>query len=135
MSHNSTAPDNDIRLDKWLWAARFFKTRNLAKTAIENGKIRYNGQRPKVSRPVEIGALLEISQGWDVKEVEVLALSTQRGPASQAQKLYFETPASLERREAEAEKRRLNGSNLLAPEQRPDKKSRRQIHRFKRQEN
>lgn len=132
---NSTAPDSDIRLDKWLWAARFFKTRNLARTAIENGKIRYNGQRPKVSRPVEVGALLEIAQGWDIKEVEVLGLSAQRGPATQAQKLYLETPASFERREAESEKRRLNGSNLLAPEHRPDKKSRRQIHRFKRQEN
>jgi ribosome-associated heat shock protein Hsp15 len=132
---SATTPDSDIRLDKWLWAARFFKTRNLSKTAIENGKIRYNGQRPKVSRPVEIGALLEITQGWDIKEVEVLALSAQRGPATQAQKLYCETPASLKRREVESEKRRLNGSTLLAPEHRPDKKSRRQIHRFKRQEN
>ncbi|MBE0507111.1 MAG: RNA-binding protein [Marinospirillum sp.] len=132
---SSTTSESDIRLDKWLWAARFFKTRNLAKTAIETGKVRYNGQRPKVSRPVEVGALLEITQGWDIKEVEVLALSAQRGPASQAQMLYRETSESCKRREAESEKRRLNGSNLLAPEHRPDKKSRRQIHRFKRQEN
>lgn len=126
--------EQDIRLDKWLWAARFFKTRNLAKTAIENGKIRYNGQRPKVSRAVEVGALLEVTQGWDIKEVEVLALSGLRGPATQAQRLYAETQRSQVRREAETEKRRLAGTALQAPEHRPDKKSRRQIQRFKRQE-
>ncbi|SFX72019.1 RNA-binding S4 domain-containing protein [Marinospirillum alkaliphilum] len=125
----------DIRLDKWLWAARFFKTRSLAKAAIENGKVRYDGQRPKVSRNVEVGALLEVAQGWDLREVRVLELSAQRGPASRAQQLYEETQRSIQRREQETEKRRLAGTALQAPEHRPDKKSRRQIHRFKRQEN
>ena len=124
-----------LRLDKWLWAARFFKTRALAKTAIENGKVHYDGQRPKVSRNVTVGALIEITQGWDKKEVEVVALSSQRGPAVEAQKLYQETENSLERRQAATENRRLTGAATQAPLQRPDKKSRRQIHRFKRQEN
>ena len=131
----NTLVSESLRLDKWLWAARFFKTRALAKTAIENGKIQYDGQRPKVSRTVTLGALIEIVQGWDTKEVEVLALSSQRGPAPEAQKLYQETELSLERRQAAAENRRLTGAATLAPIQRPDKKSRRQIHRFKRQEN
>lgn len=132
--NKSTLATEDLRLDKWLWAARFFKTRSLAKTAIENGKVKFDGQRPKVSRTVVLGALLEITQGWDIKEVEVLALSAQRGPATEAQLLYKETELSLVNREAATEKRRLSGDNSLAPAERPDKKSRRQIHRFKRQE-
>lgn len=134
MSKNTLATES-LRLDKWLWAARFFKTRSLAKTAIENGKVHYDRQRPKVSRTVTLGALLEITQGWDVKEVEILALSAQRGPAVVAQTLYQETERSLERRAIDAEKRRLNAMTNPAPIQRPDKKSRRQIHRFQRQEN
>jgi|AntRauTorcE11897_2_1112592.scaffolds.fasta_scaffold01014_7 ribosome-associated heat shock protein Hsp15 len=134
MGKTTTDTTAGVRLDKWLWAARFFKTRNLAKTAVENGKVEYDGQRPKVSRLVEVGALLKITQGWDKKEVEVLAISSQRGPASQAQLLYRETQGSQEKRAAEAEKRRLAGAATLAPQQRPDKKSRRQIQRFKRQE-
>ena len=134
MSKKPSSSDSGVRLDKWLWAARFFKTRNLAKTAVENGKVEYDGQRPKVSRLVEVGALLKITQGWDIKEVEVLAISSQRGPASQAQLLYQETQASQDKRAAEAEKRRLAGAATLAPQQRPDKKSRRQLHRFKRQD-
>lgn len=133
MNKNTLATDN-LRLDKWLWAARFFKTRSLAKTAIENGKVLYDGQRPKVSRTVQMGALVEVTQGWDIKEVEILALSAQRGPAIVAQTLYQETEQSLTRRTAATEKRRLAGDANLAPAQRPDKKSRRQIHRFKRQE-
>ncbi|MDR9468142.1 S4 domain-containing protein [Marinospirillum sp.] len=134
MGKTTTDTAAGVRLDKWLWAARFFKTRSLAKTAVENGKVEYDGQRPKVSRLVEVGALLKITQGWDIKEVEVLDISTQRGPASQAQQLYRETQASQEKRAAEAEKRRLAGAATLAPQQRPDKKSRRQLHRFKRQD-
>ncbi|WP_404419950.1 RNA-binding S4 domain-containing protein [Marinospirillum sp.] len=134
MGKTTTDTAVGVRLDKWLWAARFFKTRSLAKTAVENGKVEYDGQRPKVSRLVEVGALLKITQGWDIKEVEVLDISAQRGPASQAQQLYRETQASQEKRAAEAEKRRLAGAATLAPQQRPDKKSRRQLHRFKRQD-
>lgn len=130
----SSTPASAVRLDKWLWAARFYKTRSLAKTAIEKGQVLYQGQRPKVSREVEVGAHLVITQGWDQKEVEVLGLSNQRGPASVAQQLYQETAASQAKRAAVAEQRRLQATGLSAPEQRPDKKSRRQIHRFKRQD-
>lgn len=122
-----------VRLDKWLWAARFFKTRALAKQAIEGGKVQYNGQRSKVSKDVEIGALLTIRRGWDECEVEVRALSDQRGGAPQAQLLYRETAASQERRERiAAERKALAGSAPASPE-RPNKKQRRMIHRFKEQ--
>ncbi len=132
MTSSETAPG--VRLDKWLWAARFFKTRSLAKQAIEQGKIRYQGQRPKVSRMVEIDALIEVRRGLECMTLQVLALSEKRGPASVAQGLYQETQASRELREQQAEQRRQLGSLVQAPEQRPDKKSRRQIHRFKRQD-
>lgn len=122
-----------VRLDKWLWAARFFKTRALAKQAIEGGKVHYNGQRSKVSKDVEIGALLTIRRGWDECEVEVTALSDQRGGAPQAGLLYKETADSRERRERiAAERRALAASEPQNPE-RPNKKQRRMIHRFKEQ--
>jgi ribosome-associated heat shock protein Hsp15 len=120
-----------VRLDKWLWAARFFKTRSLAKQAIEGGKVHYRGERCKVSREVEVGALLQIRQGWDEIEVEVRGLSEQRGPAPQARLLYEETPAGRERREkAAAERRALAAGQPVSPE-RPNKKQRRLIHRFR----
>ena len=120
-----------IRLDKWLWAARFFKTRSLAKQAIEGGKVQYDGARSKVSKEVEIGAMLVIRQGYDEKEIEVIALSAQRRGAPEAQKLYGETEQSVKKREASAGQRKaLNGLGL-APAERPTKKQRRQIHRFK----
>ena len=120
-----------VRLDKWLWAARFFKTRSLAKQAIEGGKVHYNGARSKVSKEVETGALLLIRQGWDEKEVEVLAISDQRRGAPEAQLLYRETAASIEKREQNAGQRKaLQGLGLVSKE-RPNKKQRRQIHRFR----
>ncbi|MDY6828988.1 MAG: S4 domain-containing protein [Pseudomonadota bacterium] len=121
-----------VRLDKWLWAARFFKTRTLAKAAVEGGKVHYNQQRTKPSRTVEIGATLLVRQGWDQKEVRVLGLSEQRGNATAAQALYAETPASAARREAAAAERRLEraAAGPIAPLHRPSKKQRRQIHRF-----
>lgn len=87
-----------LRVDKWLWAARFYKTRSIAKTAIEGGKVHLDGQRVKVSREISIGERLTVKQGWDEKEVVVKALSDQRGPAPIAQTLYEETPESIERR-------------------------------------
>lgn len=126
-------PVNKVRLDKWLWAARLFKTRSLAKQAIEGGKIRYDGARSKVSKDVDIGALLTVRQGWDEKELEVIALSDQRRGAAEAQLLYRETEQSIERREGEAGQRKaLQGMGLISRE-RPSKKQRRQIHRFKNQ--
>jgi ribosome-associated heat shock protein Hsp15 len=122
-------PKLHIRLDKWLWAARFFKTRSLAKQAIEGGHVHYNGARVKVSKVVEIDAQLRIRQGWDYKIVIVAGLSSQRGPATVAGELYRETEASIEARQLAAEGRRAAGG--LSPAKRPDKKQRRQIHRFK----
>lgn len=120
-----------LRLDKWLWAARFFKTRSLAKGAIEGGKVQLEGNRVKVSREISVGDRLQIRQGWDLKEVVVEGLSDQRRGAPEAQQLYRETDESVARREAEAAARKAAGGMIERPETRPTKKQRRQIHRFK----
>lgn len=122
---------NSVRLDKWLWAARFFKTRGLAKKAIEGGKVHYNGARAKTSKTVEVGAIVRVPQGWDTLEVEVVALSDQRRGAPEARALYRETEESVARREREAEARRLTNQAMQHPLKRPDKKQRRDIRRFK----
>ena len=120
-----------LRLDKWLWAARFFKTRSLAKAAIEGGKVHLGGQRVKVSKEIAVGDTLQIRQGWDEKVIEIRALSDQRRGAPEAQLLYSETEASIKKRESEAEARKAAGGMIDRPERRPTKKQRRQIHRFK----
>ncbi|MCB1853963.1 MAG: RNA-binding protein [Halieaceae bacterium] len=120
-----------VRLDKWLWAARFFKTRSLAKAAIEGGKVQLAGQRVKVSKEIDVGAELHIRQGWDERVVVVRALSEQRGGAPEAQLLYEETPHSIARREQAAAARKAAGGMIERPAQRPTKKQRRQIHRFR----
>jgi ribosome-associated heat shock protein Hsp15 len=120
-----------LRLDKWLWAARFFKTRSLAKQAIEGGKVQLAGQRVKVSKEISVGDTLSIRQGWDEKEVTVLALSDQRRGAPEAGKLYRESLDSIAKRESQAAARRAAGGMLDRPERRPTKRQRRQIHRFK----
>ena len=120
-----------LRVDKWLWAARFFKTRSLAKAAIEGGKVQLEGQRIKVSKEVSIGDILQIRQGWDEKVILVKSLSNQRRGASEAQMLYAETTESMEKREAEAAARKAAGGMIDRPPGRPNKKQRRQIHRFK----
>ena len=96
-----------LRLDKWLWAARFFKTRSLAAEAIAAGKVRWNGQAPKSSREVKAGDTLEIGAGGATWTVIVRGINAQRRPAPEARALYEETPASAERRAREAELRRL----------------------------
>jgi len=121
-----------VRLDKWLWAARFFKTRSLAKKAVEGGKIHCNGARSKSSREIEIGMTLEISRGWDELTVIVKALSEKRGSAPQAAMLYEETPESIEKRLLHAEQRKLQRAANPLTEGRPNKQDRRKIHRFKR---
>lgn len=129
--HHKEADRQKLRLDKWLWAARFFKTRSLAKAAVEGGKVHLDGARVKVSREISVGDRLQIRQGWDEKVVEVTALSDQRRGAPEAMQLYQETPESIERREAEAAARKAAGGMIDRPAQRPNKKQRRQIHRFK----
>ena len=120
-----------LRLDKWLWAARFFKTRSLAKAAIEGGKVQLAGQRVKVSKEISEGDTLHIRQGWDERVVVVTGLSDQRRGAPEAQRLYEETAASIAKREAEAAARKAAGGMIDRPAHRPNKKQRRQIHRFK----
>ncbi len=120
-----------VRVDKWLWAARFFKTRSLAKTAIEGGKVQLEGQRVKVSKEIVVGDRLLVRQGWDEKEIVVLALSEQRGPAAIAQTLYEESQESIARREREAQLRKAAGG-VNRPLHRPDKHERRQLNRLRR---
>lgn len=122
-----------VRLDKWLWAARFWKTRTLAKEAIEGGKVFYNGARCKTSKVVEIGATVCISRGQVEQTVEIIALSIQRQGAPEASLLYRETPESQQKREEEARIRQQTRAVLIAPPEKPGKKNRRLIHQFKRQ--
>ena len=119
-----------IRLDKWLWAARFYKTRAIAKQAIEGGKVQCDGVNAKPGKEVTLGLEIRLRQGFDEKIVNVVGLSQQRKGAALAQELYEETSESIERRRLEAEKRRLQPRPLLT-EGRPSKRDRRQIHRFK----
>ncbi len=136
MRKSQTSPqkaphDSNIRLDKWLWAARFFKTRALAKTAIEGGKVHYNNARPKPSKVVELSAHLQIRQGWDEKEIVILQVSDQRRGAPEAQSMYEETHESQVKREQLAVNRKQLQASQFPPARRPTKKQRRQIHRFK----
>ena len=120
-----------VRVDKWLWAARFFKTRSLAKTAIEGGKVQLEGQRVKVSKEIVVGDRLLVRQGWDEKEIVVRALSERRGPAAIAQTLYEESQESIARRDREAQLRKAAGG-VNRPLHRPDKHERRQLNRLRR---
>ncbi|EJS87012.1 hypothetical protein AAUPMB_15595 [Pasteurella multocida subsp. multocida str. Anand1_buffalo] len=120
--NNGHEKEDDVRLDKWLWAARFYKTRTLAKDMIDGGKVHYNGQRTKPNKTVEIGGVIKLRQGNDEKEVEVLALSTQRRGAPEAQLLYQETEKSLEQRAKMAIARKINALTMPHPDRRPNKK-------------
>jgi ribosome-associated heat shock protein Hsp15 len=118
-----------VRLDKWLWAARFFKTRALATEAVQRGRVQVAGVAAKPSREVRIGDLVAMAEpGWPAREVQVLALSAVRGPAPQAQRLYAETPASLAARDAARAARRLAPEPAAALEHgRPTKRDRRRL--------
>ncbi len=120
-----------VRLDKWLWAARFYKTRALAKAMIEGGKVHYNQSRAKPNKTVQIGAVIRLRQGNDEKEVRVLGLSDKRGGAVVAQTLYEETAASVEKRVQMALARKSLSLALPHPERRPTKKERRDLQKFK----
>lgn len=118
-----------VRADQWLWAARFFKTRRLSREAIDGGKVEHNGGACKPSRAIKVGDRLCVTRGEERFEIEVLGLSTTRGPARVAQTLYRESEASRDKREHQREMRRL--SRPVAPPQRPDKQARRQLRRIK----
>lgn len=125
--------DDRVRLDKWLWAARFMKTRSLAVQAISSGKVQVNGAVAKASRELQPGDLVRLSLPGLTREVSVLALSAQRGPANVAQALYAETEASLAARAAAAKSRRLGVEPALAhAEGRPTKRDRRQLVQWQR---
>ena len=135
-----------MRLDRWLWAARFFKTRAQAKAAVEGGKVHMlsnqagpgpaepgssQGYKPKVSKAINMGDLLSIRRGWSVQTVRVTGLSEQRGNATEAATLYAETDDSIEAREAERARRRMESAGLKVPQSRPTKRDRRALQRLK----
>ena len=135
MAKQSSNESEVVRLDKWLWAARFFKTRNLAIEAINGGHVHLNGGRSKPARAVKLDDELRIKKGSVEFVVTVVALSDKRGPASIAQTLYQESEASIAARAEYAEQRRLiAASGMHAPQRRPNKRDRRQIHRFTRRQ-
>ena len=120
------------RLDKWLWHARFFKTRSLATAAITGGKVHLNAERVKPAHRVRIGDRLSLSLQGVVAEFEVLGLPLRRGPAAEAQSQYLETPASAERRARLREQQRLAQTSRPRPDSRPDKRDRRRLMRLQR---
>lgn len=119
-----------VRLDKWLWAARFYKTRSLAQEAIDGGKVRYEGERAKPAKSVALNATIRLRQGYEELEVVVKGLSDKRGSAPIARQLYEETETSRRQRETAAEQRRINAASFASV--RPDKKQRRLLEKLKR---
>jgi ribosome-associated heat shock protein Hsp15 len=126
----SDKDDDKVRLDKWLWAARFYKTRALAKAAIEGGKVHCRGERCKPSKEPRVGDELQIRSGFDERTVVIQALSAVRRGAPQAQALYVETADSVARRELAAAQRKA-GALGVQTDGRPTKKQRRQLHQFR----
>ena len=122
--------ETKVRLDKWLWAARFFKTRAIASEAVTGGRVHLAGQRVKSSRLVKVDDCYEISRGQDRLEIIVLKLSERRGSATIAQTLYQETGTSIQRREHEVEQRKLAAMQRPLSERRPNKQERRRIRQF-----
>ncbi|TKR53688.1 RNA-binding S4 domain-containing protein [Allopusillimonas ginsengisoli] len=119
-----------MRLDKWLWAARFFKTRGIANAAIDSGKVKLNGYAAKPSKVVKAGDRLQIRAGDQLWEVDVLALNEQRRPASEAQLLYAETSESIQERARQAELQKLAPVPMPDRKGRPTKRERRQLESF-----
>ncbi len=123
--------NSQIRLDKWLWAARFYKTRAIAKQMIDGGKVFYNGQRTKSGKAVSIGDTIKLRQGYEEKEITIIALADKRKDAAFGQSLYCETKQSIETREKNTLARKQGILLSPASDTKPDKKQRRQIRQFK----
>ena len=131
-SPHDIVPDmNKVRLDKWLWAARFFKTRSAAKTAIEGGKVHCGGQRVKVAKEIAVGDTLTIRQGFDKREVRVIALGEQRRGAAEAALLYEETADSVTERERRAAERKAAAAGYRPADHKPTKRERRQLDKLR----
>lgn len=131
MKHVANETLKEVRADVWLWAARMYKTRGLAKQAIDGGKVAVNGAGCKPAKTLHVGDRLRLTRGEERLELEVVALSDQRGPASVAQALYQETEESRLAREQAREQRRLSGAGLNRPSTRPNKQERRELRRLK----
>jgi ribosome-associated heat shock protein Hsp15 len=127
-SNNETL---SVRLDKWLWASRFYKTRAIARDMVQGGKVHYNGQRTKPSKIVELGAQIKLAQGVDEKIITVLRIVEKRAGAPIAQTLYKESQASIEKREANNIARKNNSFFAPHPDRKPDKKQRRELLKMK----
>ena len=126
-----TAAAGRVRLDKWLWAARFYKTRSLAKAAVEGGKVHLNGARAKAAKEVVAGDRLTITRGDVVQTVVVTGLAERRGSATVAATLYAETAESIDAREAIRAERRMRRAGLSVPKRRPDKRQRQRLRDMK----
>lgn len=121
-----------VRIDKWLWASRFFKTRGKARTAITGGKVHLNGARVKPGKTLSIGDSLRVQRGEEEFNIKVVLLDDRRGPAVEARKMYLEGEQSRLKREAATEERALQRAKRAQRERRPDKKQRRSLIRFRR---
>ncbi len=121
----------ELRLDKWLWAARFFKTRAIAVEAINGGKVHLNNMRVKPSRLVHIGDQIKVTRGVDRYDCVIEGLNDKRRPAKEAQLLYLESEESLQKREDEQAMRKIQNASIARPDKKPNKKQRRRIIQFK----
>lgn len=126
--------NKDVRLDKWLWAARFFKTRSMAAKAVNGGKVHLNSQRVKAARNVAVDDTLTITKGHIEFHVTVLGLSAYRRPAKEAQLLYVESEQSIKNREEQRDLRRMSNAGYAAPAKKPGKRDRRKIKSFTRKD-
>jgi len=130
MNAKTITPLESVRLDKWLWAARFFKSRSLAKAAIENGRVRIAGHKLKPGKEIKIGIQLHIKQSNIEKTIDIIALSSNRESAPKAALLYTETPESIENREKISASNKALYNSIPQPDSKPNKKQRREIIRF-----
>ncbi len=120
-----------VRLDKWLWAARFYKTRAVAREMVQGGKVHYNGQRTKASKIVDVGAKIKLAQGVDEKLITILSVLEKRQSAPIAQTMYQESDASIAKREENSIARKNNSFFAPHPDKKPDKKQRRELLKMK----
>jgi ribosome-associated heat shock protein Hsp15 len=123
-----------LRIDKWLWCARFYKSRALATAAVAGGKVHLNGERVKPGRTIDVGDALRITQGGYQRDIVVQAIPERRGPAAEAQRCYEETAGSIQRRERLREQHALAAAVAPRPPARPDKRERRRLLRLHRQQ-